>query len=102
MRLRRRRALNPRFARGIAAILVRQQQFDLVMMRGRHVRTVARLALALLRATGQQVALEDVSELELAGRRALETLLGTGVSLDLGHGYVRVTEGQFLCPSHAG
>src|SRR4051794_13933822 len=69
MRLRRRRALNPRLARGIALVLVRQQQGDLVVVRVRHVGAVARLALALLAAIRQQVALEDVAELELAGGR---------------------------------
>src|SRR5690606_13533918 len=51
-RLRRRRALNPRFARGMTFLYfslgVRQQHVDLVMVRRRHVRGVAQLALALL------------------------------------------------------
>src|ERR1043165_5082165 len=54
-------------------------------MRERHVRCVAQLALPLLRATRQQVALEHASKLELARRGLLEPLLGAGMSLDLGH-----------------
>src|ERR1044071_10177292 len=86
MRLRRRRALKPRFARGMAdSLLVRQQLLDLMMVRGHHVAGGAQLALALLAPAGQQVALEHPLVLELAGRRPLEPLLGAAMCLDLGH-----------------
>src|ERR1041384_486237 len=80
MRLRRRRALNPRFARGMAksSLLVRQELLDLVMLRVRHERCVARLPSALLAAVRHQVSLEHVRELELAGRCPLESLLRAG------------------------
>jgi hypothetical protein len=51
----------------------------------RHVGAIPGLALHLLAPTREQVALEDVRELELARRGLLEPLLGAGMSLDLGH-----------------
>src|SRR5690349_11340408 len=80
-RLRRRRALNPRFARGMALPLgVRQQDVDLMVVSGRHVAGLAELALALLAPVRQQVALERPLKLELTRRGLLEPLLGAGVS----------------------
>src|SRR5690349_7785895 len=61
------------------------------MVRGRHVAGLAELALPLLAAAREQVPLEHALELELAGRGALEAILGAGVSLDLGHGSFRGT-----------
>src|SRR5512134_628684 len=55
------------------------------MMRGRNIRRVAKLALALLAPVREQVALEHAGKLELARRGLLEPLLGAGMSLDLGH-----------------
>src|ERR1700759_5549546 len=66
---------------------VRQQDVDLVVVRGRHVAGVAELALPLLATAGQEMALERARELELAGGGLFKPLLGTGMSLDLGHGY---------------
>src|SRR5688572_2547397 len=56
------------------------------MVGGRHVAGVPRLTLALLAAPREQVALEDVRKLKLAGSGALEPLLRAGMGLDLGHG----------------
>ena len=68
------------------------------MVRGGHVARVAKLALPLLRATSENVALEDAREFELAGGGTLEAFLRTGVGFNLGHSYVP-SEGWFLCPT---
>src|SRR6185295_6317173 len=64
---------------GESSLLVRQELLDLVMLRVGDERGVARLPPPLLAPVRHQVALVDVRELELAGRGALEPLLGTGV-----------------------
>src|SRR4029079_8240596 len=80
---------------GESSLLVRKELLDLVMMRVGHVGTVSRLALALLGAPRQQVALEHVRKLEFAAGGALEPLLCTGVSLDLGHGWSERKAGSY-------
>src|SRR5688572_4406227 len=72
-----------------------------MVVRGGHVARVTELALALLGAAGEQVALEHAGELELAGRGALEPLLRAGMGLYLGHSYVTLG-GCVLCPSRFG
>src|ERR1041384_29100 len=70
------------------------------MLRVGHEGGVARLPPPLLAPVRHQVSLEHVGELELAGRGALETLLGTVGGLDLGHGCFRVTEGESYAPRY--
>ena len=56
-----------------------------MMMCRRHDPRGPELTLALLAPIRQQMPLEHPLKLELAGPGPLEPLLGTGMSLDLGH-----------------
>src|SRR5688572_25489257 len=73
-RLRRRRALKPRFARGMTLLSlfsrlgVRKHCADLVLLGLVHQRGSAQLPLPLLRLLGEDVALALLAALELAGR----------------------------------
>src|SRR5215207_4718329 len=69
-----------------------------MMVRSGHVARVAELALPLLGAAREQVALEHAGELELAGSGTLEAFLRAGVGFNLGHSCVP-SEGWFLCPT---
>jgi hypothetical protein len=60
---------------------VRKHREDLVVLLGPDVAGVAQVALPLAGPAGEQVPLEGLLVLELAGAGRLEPLLGTGVRL---------------------